>query len=50
MNNLLTVQGEGDRQWRVGWGSRARSIAEKAGVKTLPAVIEEPVEGVLTRS
>jgi hypothetical protein len=45
MNNLLTVQREAERRWRVGWGSRARSIAEKAGVKTLPLVIEE-VEGV----
>jgi hypothetical protein len=50
MNNLLTVQREGDRRWRVGWGSRARSIAEKAGVKTLPPVIEEPLEEILTRS
>jgi hypothetical protein len=50
MNNLLTVRREGDRRWRVAWGSRARSIAEKAGVKTLPPVIEEPVEEILTRS
>jgi hypothetical protein len=48
---ILTVKRESsDRRWRVSWGSRARSIAEKAGVKTLPPVVEEPVEGVLTRS
>jgi hypothetical protein len=44
------VRREGERKWRVGWGSRARRIAEKAGVKVLPPVIEEPVEEILKRS
>jgi hypothetical protein len=47
---LLAVRREADRRWRVSWGSRARSIAEKAGVKTLPPAAEEPVEEALTRS
>jgi hypothetical protein len=50
MNKILTVKRDGDRRWRVGWGSRARPIAERAGVKTLPPVIGEPVEEILTRS
>ena len=35
-NGILTVKREGQRSWRIGWGQRARTIAEKAGVKTLP--------------
>jgi len=49
-NGILTVKHEGERRWRVGWGERARTIAEKAGVKTLPPVVKEPVEEILTRS
>jgi hypothetical protein len=48
---ILTVKRESsDRHWRVSWGKRAIEIAAQAGVKILPAVVEEPVEGVLTRS
>jgi hypothetical protein len=50
MNKILTVTSEGERRWRVGWGERARSIAEKAGVTPLPAAPKAEPEGVLTRS
>ena len=49
-NGILTVKREGQRSWRIGWGQRARTIAEKAGVKTLPPVVKEPVAEILTRS
>ena len=49
-NDVLTVKGEGERKWRVGWGERAVRTARDAGVKVLPPVVEEPAEGVLTRS
>jgi hypothetical protein len=47
---ILAVRRESDRRWRVSWGERAIKIAAQAGVKILPPVVEEPVEGVLTRS
>jgi hypothetical protein len=49
-NDLLTVKGEGERTWRVGWGERAIRTARDAGVTPLPAVLTEPVEEILTRS
>jgi hypothetical protein len=45
MNNLLTVQREGDRRWRVAWGERAIKIARAAGVEVLSPVVKEPVSG-----
>ena len=50
MNKILTVQREGDRRWRVGWGERASSIAKKMGVQNLPAAPKAEPEEVLTRS
>jgi hypothetical protein len=47
---ILTVQREGERKWRVGWGERARSIAERAGVQNLAAGPKAEPEEVLTRS
>jgi len=49
-NDVLTVKGEGERKWRVGWGERAIRTARDAGVTPLPAVLTEPVEEILTRS
>jgi hypothetical protein len=49
-NGLLTVKQEGERKWRVGWGERARTIAEKAGVQNLPTAPKVEAEEVLTRS
>jgi hypothetical protein len=48
---ILAVKRESsDRRWRVSWGERGIKLAEKAGIKTLPPVVEEPDEGVLTIS
>jgi hypothetical protein len=48
-NDLLTVKGEGERKWRVGWGERAIRTARDAGVTPLPS-LHEPVEEILSRS